>query len=571
MKMKAQHSKAFIALQLAAPLLIASHLLVPIRVLAVGSWTGPVSGPPGVSVEEMLLLTDGTVMAQDSNTNTATNWYRLTPNAQGSYVNGSWTQIASMHYARQAFGKTMLQDGRAFIVGDENLGNGGTAEIYDPVQNSWRNLPTAGVGFADSETVLLPGGNVLVSPVGWLPHPAFVSALYSPELNEWALPTSSLAYQDETSWVKLPDDSILSIDINSTNSERFIPSLLKWVADATVPVAMFGQGETGPGFLLPDGRAFYLGGAGHTALYTPSPLGGTNAGAWAPGPDIPNGRVTADAPGAMMVNGKVLCAVGPSASNGGSPAPTWFYEYDYTDRTSGTNGSFTATSSPGNSTNGASVNIPTGNFSLLAMPDGTILASIAGLNQLFVYQPDGSPLAAGTPAISGLTANSDGSFHLTGTLFNGISQGAAFGDESQDATDYPLVRLTDSNGNVYYCRTYNWSSTGVQTGGAAVSTDFSLSSAVLPNPGAYSLAVVANGISSDSIPFSFNDTWVDFNYSGAQSGTYSFPYSSLAQGVNAVGNGGTILIRTAGSSPETLTITKPMTIRAFAGAATIGR
>src|SRR5579863_7842161 len=104
-KMKAQPFKA---LRFAVPFLLACHLLVPSPAMAVGSWVSAFNGPPGVSVEEMLLLSDGTVIAQDSNTNNAANWYRLTPNAQGSYVNGSWTQIASMHYKRNVFGKAML-------------------------------------------------------------------------------------------------------------------------------------------------------------------------------------------------------------------------------------------------------------------------------------------------------------------------------------------------------------------------------------------------------------------------------------------------------------------------------
>ena len=68
-----------------------------------------------------------------------------------------------------------------------------------------------------------------------------------------------------------------------------------------------------------------------------------------------------------------------------------------------------------------------------------------------------------------------------------------------------------------------------------------------------------------------NNVWVDFNYSGSpQSGTFANPYSTLAQGTNAVASGGNIWIRSAGSSAETMTISKPMTIKAYNGAATVG-
>jgi hypothetical protein len=67
------------------------------------------------------------------------------------------------------------------------------------------------------------------------------------------------------------------------------------------------------------------------------------------------------------------------------------------------------------------------------------------------------------------------------------------------------------------------------------------------------------------------NVWVDFNYSGPpNNGAYFSPFSTLAAGVSAVSSGGTIWIRTAGSSAETMTISKPMTIHAYDGAATIG-
>jgi hypothetical protein len=65
--------------------------------------------------------------------------------------------------------------------------------------------------------------------------------------------------------------------------------------------------------------------------------------------------------------------------------------------------------------------------------------------------------------------------------------------------------------------------------------------------------------------------FVNFNYTGAiQNGTYLYPFKTLAQGTSAVTFGGTVFIITGGSSAETMTITKPMTITASDGAATVG-
>lgn len=64
---------------------------------------------------------------------------------------------------------------------------------------------------------------------------------------------------------------------------------------------------------------------------------------------------------------------------------------------------------------------------------------------------------------------------------------------------------------------------------------------------------------------------VSFNYTGSiQNGTFLYPFKTLAQGVSAVSSGGTVVIITGGSSSETMTISKPMTITANDGAATVG-
>ena len=56
------------------------------------TWT-PLNNPPGFSPSNALLLTNGTVMVQAADSG---NWWRLTPDNTGSYVNGSWSQLASI-------------------------------------------------------------------------------------------------------------------------------------------------------------------------------------------------------------------------------------------------------------------------------------------------------------------------------------------------------------------------------------------------------------------------------------------------------------------------------------------
>jgi hypothetical protein len=67
------------------------------------------------------------------------------------------------------------------------------------------------------------------------------------------------------------------------------------------------------------------------------------------------------------------------------------------------------------------------------------------------------------------------------------------------SSNYPIVRLADAQGNEFYARTFNWSSTGVATGSASVSTDFTLPVGI--PAGTYSLYVAANGILSKPVSF----------------------------------------------------------------------
>jgi hypothetical protein len=61
--------------------------------------------------------------------------------------------------------------------------------------------------------------------------------------------------------------------------------------------------------------------------------------------------------------------------------------------------------------------------------------------------------------------------------------------------------MTDESSNVYYARTFNWSSTGVMTGTNIVTTDFVVPESL--SNGTYSLVVVANGIASAPVSFTF--------------------------------------------------------------------
>ncbi|MBS1635195.1 MAG: T9SS type A sorting domain-containing protein [Bacteroidetes bacterium] len=461
-----------------------------------GTWTPVATQGLNSNAGVMLLLTDGSVICKTdagSSDGVGNSWNRLTPDASGSYVNGSWSFIAQMIDSRLYFSSQVLRDGTVYVAGGEYGTGGGNGEIYYPQYDIWGTAGTvhAGDTMSDANSQMLPDGRILQAVVKSTTYGYNSNLFYNPVTMSYTHAPSCHKSHDESAWLKLPDNSILFVDINDVSSERFIPSLNQWVVDATVPVSLyepFGE-ETGASFLLPDGRGFFIGGTSKTAYYTPS---GTNApGTWAAGPDIPNGLGAVDAAAAMMVNGKILCAFSPSSTATATDSifktPTYFYEFDYLTNT------FTQVQAP-NGTD--TLNVAGYVTNMLDLPDGTVLYASQGSAQYYIYTPAGSPLASGKPTINSVNRISCDTLMLTGTLFNGISQGAAYGDDWQMATNYPIVRLSNGT-NVYYAKTFNWNSYGVMRGNQADTTYLQLP-AGMP-PATYSMVVTANGISSDPV------------------------------------------------------------------------
>ena len=147
---------------------------------------------------------------------------------------------------------------------------------------------------------------------------------------------------------------------------------------------------------------------------------------------------------------------------------------------------------------------------MLTLPTGQVLFS-DGNTQLWVYTADGAASPALKPVVNNVTYNGGGNFTLTGKQLNGQSAGAAYGDDDQMDTNYPLVRLTATDGSskVYYAKTTNWSSVAVGGGLTTPQTvNFTLNSA-LTVPGNYALTVGGAGIAS--LPVFVNITQSEIN------------------------------------------------------------
>ena len=467
------------------------------RLVLSGTWTALTHAAPA-GIGTMELLSDGTVMASASVGPASTDWYRLTPDASGSYVNGTWSQLPSMSLNRLFFASNVLPDGRVLVLGGKYVGLNdsqysldNTGEIYDPVANTWTSIANfPEVSFGSAPTTLTADGKVLA---GWDNGPE--TFIYDPATNSWS-PGPTKLDADKSgreTWIKLPGGGILTYDIHKANPEdtqTLDPATNTWVDSgvATVPLLNSSDRGLGPALLLPDGRVFLIGkDNNNTAFYTP-PTDPGGVGTWAAGPTIAGGDGFGAA--ALLPNGHILYAGGTGTVASGPPT-NHMVEID---PTAPPDSAVTEITPPVN------ISSETSYFQrMLVLPTGQVLYTNE-YQQLYVYTPDGTPQAAWKPTITSVVANGN-HFTLAGTQLTGLSAGASYnGDGGAEMdTNYPIVELKNAAGNVYFARTSNWSSTGVATGSTPETTDFSLP-AGLPL-GTYQLTVIANGIASSPVSF----------------------------------------------------------------------
>jgi hypothetical protein len=121
------------------------------------------------------------------------------------------------------------------------------------------------------------------------------------------------------------------------------------------------------------------------------------------------------------------------------------------------------------------------------------------IGDIEVYNDSGSPQASWSPVITKVpkTLAAGSTYKVSGRQLNGLTQMSAYGDDYQSATNYPLVRITNTaTGDVFYARTSEMTSMTVAPG-AKSSADFTLPAGI--ELGASTLVVVANGIASKPV------------------------------------------------------------------------
>ncbi len=495
----------------------------------------------------MMVMTDGTVLIHEDNTGA---WEKLTPSSTGSYVNGTWSAVASMPsgYKPLYYASQILPTGQLLVEGGEY--NGGNAEVwtnqgavYNPISDTWTSVspPATWLNIGDAQSVMLPtatgsnwtGGQFMMA------HPyadgsgnsGMDDAVYNSN-GTWTniAGTGKLDRNDEEGWTLLPNDRVLTVDIEHNwdgtygdtctpcTSELFNPANGTWSATGNIPVDLPSyvgpdgpSEEMGPVVVQPNGNAFAIGANDATASYDSS------TGTWTAGPTLAGSQDSADGAGSILPDGNVLFDASPGVFN----APTHFFVWDGSTITQVAD---TARASSDSSYVTRFVVLPTGQ---VMFDDGTGDIEIYNADQTF-----NSSWEPTITSISSSTLSPGSTYSLTGTQLSGRSDGAAYGDDNQSATNYPLVRITNNATHVVtYARTSGFSY--AIASGAPSETSFTMPSSA--PPGASTLQVVANGIPSAGQAVTIPGITVD--NPGPQTGT--------------VGNATSLQINASDTDPDT--------------------
>ncbi|HJV72558.1 hypothetical protein [Ideonella sp.] len=468
-------SHAPLALKIPQRLLAAAAALALLPAAHAASWK-QLKHTPLHSVETMLLLTDGTVIAH-SYDNPGNIWQRLTPSASGSYLTGTWSAITPMGTNRIYFASHVTPDGNVWVLGGEYSGPNldanwtNTGETYDTLADSWSPIPHhPESNYGDVPSMLLEGSKILA---GSLFNPT--SFIYDLKKKTWTVSGNKL-YADESSdeetWVKLPDGKVLTYDLFHSiatagdYAEAYDPKTKTWAsrspsdggATGDIPLlSSVAMGyELGGALTLRSadkrGDVFFAGATGHTATYQ---VGSNN---WVPGPDIMgmlNGQKALfgadDAPAAELPNGHLVLAADAAPTKGLFQGPTQLFDYDPgLGKIKPIVPDFPVT-----------IGDPAFVTRMLMLPTGQLMFTY-GTTDVWIYTPDGKAPKKSRPLPEALHYDGSGVFTLTGRRMNGISAGSSYGDDAESDENYPIVSLTDGGGTVRYGRTYDWDNTQVQ-------------------------------------------------------------------------------------------------------------
>jgi len=462
------------------------------------TWT-KLTNQPGVNVGPMLQLRDGRILVNESQSPNPGVWKILTPDSTGSYVNGTWSSGGTMQngYEPIYFGSQVFLNGTQVAVegGEYNNGSavwttlGSLASVTPWGSVTWAsNAPPSGwTTLGDAESVTLANGKYMQANCCTAQNAIFAGA------NSWTS-TGSVhqSNNDESGFTMLSNGLVLTVDTKSAGScgsskasELYNAITGTWSCGPLLPVQLYNSSdeELGAAVLMYNNKVIQFGGnVVATAVYDVA------SNTWSAGPTPSNRLDQADGPAALEPNGLVLAMLSPGLFGSGCQ----MVEYNPTSNT------LANTANPSGCPSDSSY---VGH--LMILPTGQIMfTDFSGT--VSVYTPAAGVVSGVAPTIrlasTTLTVGSKNNL-VFGMQLNGLTENNAYGDDYQAATNYPLVRLTSTQGLVFYAFTHSDSTHSI-TAHSRGTTQFDLPTTI--PTGTYTLNVVTNGIASNSITVTVN-------------------------------------------------------------------
>jgi N-acetylneuraminic acid mutarotase len=285
-----------------------------------GSWSSAASMATARSGHTTTLLGNGKVLVT---------WGSQIPgDARGALssaelydpVTNTWSSAGSMATARNGHTATLLNNGKVLVTGGSNDSGGSllvlsSAELYNPVTDTWSSAGSMATARFIHTATLLGNGKVLVTGgrnnSGGSVSDLSSAEIYDPESNTWSSAGSIAAVRAGHTATLLTNGKVLvgGNDV-SAELELYDPASNTWSAVASMPISH--RAAT----LLSNGKVLFAGGdTGGTIPITLSTaeLYDPVANSWASASSMGSARSGPTA--TLLTNGKVLVAGGFISGN----------------------------------------------------------------------------------------------------------------------------------------------------------------------------------------------------------------------------------------------------------------
>lgn len=229
-------------------------------------------------------------------------------------VADTWQPVASMAEARTRSTITRLADGKVLVIGgyrrNPALTFSQTAELYDPVANTWTSMATPlSSPRAQHAAQLLPGGTeVLV--IGGVNLNGFVTSAERFPVNDSGVTApvaGTVPAANIYTSALLADGDVLAMGDGSTTAMRFDTATASWTAST------FSSTRTLPTMTtLADGRVLLAGGTSGAVRVATAEIYNPDFNIWTPASSMSTGRSAASA--VLLEDGSVLVVGGLSSS-----------------------------------------------------------------------------------------------------------------------------------------------------------------------------------------------------------------------------------------------------------------